>query len=163
MKRLRQIRRCHRCQASFTLVEVLIVVVLMSILAAVVVTSLGSVDDAKFNAMRASEHGLAMAIEQYKIEHSNQTPALNAASLPQLLNATNGLGEIGTGAQYRYGPYVEAIPNNPLNGTAPLTTSCGNPHSDHVVASNIAVRWPPAECPVTCMRPGSAPNSCAWR
>ena len=107
-------------RSAFTLIELLIVIVGMTILAGILVPQVeGTLRDATESAMLTNLYELTGAIERYKMEHSGRAPDVVGGTLPQLTSQTNASGEIGTGAAYRYGPYMlNQIPANPLNGSA---------------------------------------------
>lgn len=105
---------------AFTLIEVLIVVVIMAILAAVIIPQFASsTTDAKRSALEFNMHTLRSQIELYRIQHGNYPIIINE-DLPQLYNATNLAGEIGTpGPAYPYGPYLtNKLPVNPYNNSS---------------------------------------------
>ena len=109
--------RKHR--KAFTLIEVLIVVVIMAILAAVIIPQFAaSTSDAKRSALEFNVHTLRSQIELYRIQHG-QYPKITNNDLPQLYNATNAAGDIGTpGPNYPYGPYLaNQLPVNPYNNS----------------------------------------------
>jgi prepilin-type N-terminal cleavage/methylation domain-containing protein len=115
---VRQATTSKNHRHGFTLVELLIVIVAMAILAGIVIPQVGqSVEDANQSAMLTDLHQLTMAIERYKIDHDGLPPDdLTGSTLPQLINKTDVDGNIGSGPNYPYGPYlVEDIPDNPLN------------------------------------------------
>jgi prepilin-type N-terminal cleavage/methylation domain-containing protein len=114
-------------RSAFTLVEVLIVVVIMAILAATLLPQMGSTtEDASKNAVEYDLHVLRRQIEQYKLHHRGEPPALVAGGLPQLISATDESGTIGApGPAFPFGPYVygESLPVNPLTGSSAVTAT----------------------------------------
>ncbi|MGQ9913905.1 MAG: type II secretion system protein [Thermogutta sp.] len=112
---------------AFTLIEVLIVVVIMAILAAVIIPQFSSAtSDAKRSALEFNTHTLRSQIELYKVHHGSY-PTISNNDLPQLWQATNAAGDVGTpGPSYPYGPYLTSgIPANPYNNSnrvVPVTT-----------------------------------------
>ena len=129
---------------GFTLVELLIVVIIVAILAAIVLPQFSaSTDDARNAAFEANLANLRSVIELYRQQHTaypgnlaagtatcvngtNETAVVGAASfVTQLTRYTNTAGEACTGfdaAQFRFGPYLkEGIPANPL-GTSNTVT-----------------------------------------
>ena len=107
-------------QKAFTLIEVLIVVVIMAILAAVIIPQFSTAtSDAKRSALEFNMHTLRSQIELYKVHHGSY-PTITAGDLPQLWQATNSAGDIGTpGLSYPYGPYLTSgIPANPYNNSS---------------------------------------------
>ncbi len=111
--------RHGRARKALTLIEVLIVVVIMAILAAVVIPQFASsTDDARASALQFNLHTLRSQIELYKAQHFGRAPELINNDLPQLTSATNAQGEIGApGPNYPFGPYIQgALPPNPYDG-----------------------------------------------
>jgi prepilin-type N-terminal cleavage/methylation domain-containing protein len=113
---------------AFTLVEILIVVAILGILAAVVIPAFENYSTkAKESAARESLFILRTAIGRYAAQHNDVPPGyLNGDTTTepfylcfasQLCKATNTSGQIaslGTPG-YPLGPYIPAIPANPFN------------------------------------------------
>jgi len=141
---------------GFTLVELLAVVIVLSILAAVVVPSFaGAGEDAKVSTLRADLARLRAAIERYAAEHGARVPgvvkatdgaspppsagACAAAALAQLTQYTNAAGAAsGTpGGAFVHGPYLrgDAFPANPfLVGAEAGELVCDTTESDLTAA-----------------------------
>ena len=112
---------------AFTLVEILIVVAILGILAAIVIpTFRGHIQEAKEAAAKDDLRILRNAIELYASQHNNVPPGylLGKSFLSpvfpyfrlQLLYSTNkdgGTASIGTDG-YPLGPYLSAMPKNPF-------------------------------------------------
>lgn len=134
----------HSKQLGFTLVELLIVVIILAILAAIVVPQLSATtDDANQSAYDTNLANLRSIVELYRQQHgaypgqvaSTGATCVNgaadggavgsAAFLTQLTRYTNRAGQSCTGfdaSEFRYGPYLkDAIPNNPLGTTNTVT------------------------------------------
>src|SRR5436190_24361644 len=112
-------RRAPRGQRrGFTLIEVLMVVTALAIIAGVVVPQVNSVmDDAKNAALLKDLREFTFAIERYRMEHNGGAPDLiQNETLVQLLQTTDADGNVGSGPQYNYGPYLLTVPRNALNG-----------------------------------------------
>jgi general secretion pathway protein G len=109
---------------GFTLIEVLIVVVIMSILAGVVISHyLDSAEDAKKSVLLHNLSQFRLQVELYKIDHQGLPPQLINGSLPQMIATSNSSGVIGpAGDSYPYGPYMLAgLPENPLTAKTTIT------------------------------------------
>lgn len=122
---------------GFTLVELLVVVVILAILAAIIVPQFtAATDDATQAAYDSNISNLRAAIDLYRQQHnaypgaktssgatcpagsSAVTGAVGeAAFVAQLRNYTNAAGQActGTDAEFKYGPYLkDDVPGNPL-------------------------------------------------
>lgn len=110
-------RRSLRTQ-GFTLVELLIVVLILAILAAVVIpTFKDSSKEAKESAVVASLNTMRQAISLYRVQHDEIYPGQLdwAQFVTQLSSKTWADGTAGG----PFGPYLRtAIPKNPLNDDA---------------------------------------------
>lgn len=112
---------------AFTLVELLIVVAILGIMAAIVIPSFqGNVVQAKESASKTNLGTMRTQIELYKIYHNSFPPGyVNgtgdsvATAVLQLIETTNEAGETSSSTvrtvQYPYGPYLKKIPENPYN------------------------------------------------
>lgn len=113
---------------GFTLVEILIVVTILGILAAIVIPQYSNAtDQSKENAVKANLFRVRQQIEVYRHEHNDAYPAF-ANFVDQMTLASNVNGDtaaVGT-AGYPYGPYLPKLPANPFTDTDALSnTSIG--------------------------------------
>jgi len=108
------------------------VIVALAIMAGVVIPQVsGAVDDAKQGTMLANLHEVTNAIERYRMDHSGLPPdQVTGRRLPQLTKKTNVDGDIGTGPEFIYGPYLQRMPENPLSDTANVYTVTSTPPSN---------------------------------
>jgi prepilin-type N-terminal cleavage/methylation domain-containing protein len=146
-----------RIQAGFTLVELLIVVIILAVLAAIIVPQFSSATkDAELAALDANLARLRAAIELYQAQHGGKYPGDNPSNggtcttnkgtgsggsgpggaqafMDQLLKYSDRDGNacgVGDTTTYKYGPYVrKGIPTD-------STTGKGS-KGDEIVVTNI--------------------------
>ena len=99
-----------RAKSGFTLVEILIVVVILGILAAIVIPQFTEAStEAKTSSLCTDLQTMRSQIELYKIQHNDDLPGAGTASfVDALTDQTDIAGAAGTD----YGPYLQKIPTN---------------------------------------------------
>ena len=99
-----------KAKSGFTLVEILIVVVILGILAAIVIPQFTEAStEAKTSSLCTDLQTMRSQIELYKIQHNDALPGAGTASFEDALTAqTDIYGASGTD----YGPYIQKIPSN---------------------------------------------------
>jgi len=111
------VRRTRK--GGFTLVEILIVVIILGILAAIVIPQFTSASqDARKNSLVSQLQTLRSQLELYKLQHLDQLPTTLVGGSPawtQMTNKTDAAGATGTTTAFPFGPYLQADPTNPLN------------------------------------------------
>ena len=106
-----------RAKSGFTLVEILIVMVVLGILAAIVIPQFTAAStEAKESNLISSLQSVRSQIELYKIQHNDNLPGTRADVdfETAMTSKTNRYGEVGATAAHRFGPYLKSIPANPF-------------------------------------------------
>lgn len=116
-----------KAKSGFTLVEILIVVVILGILAAIVIPQFTDAStSAKESALKTDLQTMRSAIELYKIQHTDALPSAGVATFAQCLaGQTDVAGAVGTD----FGPYVQQIPTNAFDGSKVVTEGTATPGS----------------------------------
>jgi len=118
-----------RIKHGFTLVEILIVVVILGVLAALVAPQFSNASHmARENALKDDLRYLRTQIGIYKAQHQDVPPGYPdgvTSSVPdattfvlQLTSYTSSIGDYSTTptATHAFGPYLLRMPVNPING-----------------------------------------------
>ncbi len=96
--------RPKRSRAGFTLIEIMLVVVIIGLLAAVVTPRLmGNLAKGQIAATRASIKNLETAIDQYQLDHSGRLPNSLQEILPYLRNQKS-VPKDSWGMEFSYTP-----------------------------------------------------------
>ena len=101
-----------KAKGGFTLVEILIVVVILGILAAIVIPQFTEAStEAKTSSLCTDLQTMRSQIELYKVQHNDDLPSNGSAGfVAAMTGQTDIYGAVGTD----YGPYVQKIPKNPF-------------------------------------------------
>jgi len=111
-------------KSGFTLVEILIVVIILGILAAIVIPQFTNAStSARANSTFAQLQTLRSQIQLYKLQHNDTLPDLVTNQWTQILGTTNVSGAVDTTAAGIYGPYLQTTPKNPLNGNSAVDST----------------------------------------
>lgn len=129
-------------KSGFTLVEILIVVIILGILAAIVIPQFTNASqDARRSGLASTVQTLRSQVALYKMQHQDVTPAV-ATFWDQLelfsndAGATQATKDLATG--FKYGPYMQSRPANPMVPDANkyvVTATVGTPATDAGVSA----------------------------
>jgi len=102
-----------RSRRGFTLVEILIVVIILGILAAIVIPQFTNASqNARESSLQSTLQTLRSQIQLYKLQHGDALPDLVTSWAPLTASTTYG------NPSQTFGPYMQAQPINPMNGNA---------------------------------------------
>ena len=117
-------------KGGFTLVEILIVVIILGILAAIVIPQFTSASqDARKNSLVSQLQTIRSQVELYKLQHLDKLPVgLNGAAgstapataWAEMINKSDATGATGVTTAFPFGPYLQAAPTNPLNNLSAM-------------------------------------------
>jgi general secretion pathway protein G len=151
--------RMLRTRSGLTLVELLIVVIILGVLAAVAIPQFSSsTDDARLATLDTTLSEFRNAIELYYHQHNNAYPGATKhtdgsattttaqadsafSAQMNLYSSAAGVTSTTRTATYKYGPYLKnGLPKNPYNALA--TVKCDIATTDiSSIASDGATGW----------------------
>ena len=136
-------RMPKRSTSGFTLVEILIVVIILGILAAIILPNFAHASqDAKSANLHSQLQTVRAAIQLYRVQHRDVPPDLVGTSWAAFTEKTDYLGNPSTNPN-DWGPYMGDQPRNPLLNSAVIsdTAAAGvawvyNKNSGTIVATS---------------------------
>jgi general secretion pathway protein G len=110
-------------RSGFTLVEILIVVIILGILAAIVIPQFTNAsEDARKSSLTSQLQTIRSQVELFKLQHRDRYPLVDLDDITsdwdwnKLTTKTNEDGVAGG----NLGPYLQAVPKNNLNGLSAM-------------------------------------------
>lgn len=122
---------------GFTLVEILIVVIILGILAAIVIPQFTNAStDARRNSLTSQLQTIRSQIELYKLQHNDNLPDFSGSGWVQMTSQTDVAG--ATTGTKDFGPYLQQTPANSLNSNTGIAVVTADPvvATDTVTAGN---------------------------
>jgi general secretion pathway protein G len=110
----------RRNSKGFTLVEILIVVIILGILAAIVIPQFTNAStDARKNSLTSQLQTIRSQMELYKLQHNDKLPAFAGATADLQWEQMTGQTDVNGGTTTKdFGPYLQQTPANPLNSNS---------------------------------------------
>lgn len=141
----------RKTRNGFTIVELLIVIVIIAILAAITIVAYSGIQNrARLSALQSSLSQYAKSLEVWKLTNNNQYPAsLSAAQTANLLKDT---------ADADYTTYIVNSSSNPTHYCATATNSNGTKYSVSSTSLNPLV----GECVTNLVRVPQATGTSSW-
>jgi len=126
-------------KSGFTLVEILIVVCILGILAAIVIPQFTEAStEAKFSSLCTDLHTLRSQIELYKIQHNGFPPSF-ANFVAQMTTYTDVDGNTNAAKTvvFYYGSYMQKVPVNQFNDRFDATGIHGLLDNTGTIGDNV--------------------------
>jgi general secretion pathway protein G len=118
--------RIHK--RAFTLVEILIVVIILGILAAMIIPQFANASsDARETNLKTTLNNVRNSIEMFKAQHSERAPGL--AGMWTLMTGLSDTTEwnVAAATGTHLGPYLQSPPINPMNQRTGVNSSATDP------------------------------------
>jgi general secretion pathway protein G len=121
---------------AFTLIEILIVVLILAILAAIVIPQFtNAAEESKLSNLMSNLQSIRAQLELYKMHHNEDYPTDPNAQLTQKTDSDGTINPAGA-----YGPYLHLFPGNPFiddAAKAVLTTGAAGDGWNYNAATGV--------------------------
>ncbi len=116
-----------KSKRGFTFIEVLVVVIILGVLAAIVIPQFTDASvQSKQSTVQTDLQTVRSQIQLYKIQHNDRFPCWGTATFEQCMTGkTDVSGAVGD----KYGPYMQKIPSNVFNNLNTVTAGTAAPGS----------------------------------
>ncbi len=105
---------------GFTLVEILIVVIILGILAAIIIPQFTDAsNEARDSSLTSSLQTLRSQLELYKVQHLDEYPDVGTDAAGFVTRMTTKTDEAHAADANGYGPYFNKFPSNPFSPGLP--------------------------------------------
>ena len=129
--------RIRKAPRGFTLIEILIVVIILGILAAIVIPQFSSAsNDARLSSLQSTVQTLRSQVALYRLQHNDHLPGAGTGTaftsdqfwtdLTTQTDATGATYAAGA-ATGPFGPYMQDVPKNALNTSTVVINSTTTP------------------------------------
>jgi len=109
---------------GFTLVEILIVVIILGILAAIVIPQFSNASaDARLTNLRTTLANVRSQIEVFKTQHNEAAPGDTVLWTVMLTQTNTTEANSATPTGGKWGPYLQSWPTNPWNNMTAATSA----------------------------------------
>src|SRR5438445_994623 len=118
-------RHIRKAPKGFTLIEILIVVIILGILAAIVIPQFSSAsNDARLSSLQSTVQTLRSQVALYRLQHNDHLPGAGSSTTfasatfwNDMTTQTDATGAVyaGGAATGPFGPYMQDVPKNALN------------------------------------------------
>ncbi|MGB2823083.1 MAG: prepilin-type N-terminal cleavage/methylation domain-containing protein [Phycisphaerae bacterium] len=128
-----------RKNEGFTLVEILIVVIILGILAAIVIPQFTEAsNDARISAMVSDLQTVRSQVELYKIQHLDDYPGTvnDVWTIGNFVTHLTSKTDMNGVAGGILGPYLQKFPTNPFNADATVRDATGASDPNTEVGAN---------------------------
>jgi general secretion pathway protein G len=107
-----------RGSKGFTLVEILIVVIILGILAAIVIPQFTQASsEARLSNLKTNLQTIRSQLLLYKTQHNEAYPATSFSSQMTTYSDISGGTATSPDSTHSFGPYLQAVPLNPISNS----------------------------------------------